>query len=141
MQPLEALLPAIITQLTTPPLVLEGEEIGVYEHNAEGTRYVLVNQPTANRAGGSAGCKVWDCTVLLDCVTLFAPEAVSSGPADALASLVVDRLDEVVLPLAGGFQMGTADVDTVQGINDAFDGEQTDVHRYVRMRFQLYLTL
>lgn len=138
-QPLEALVPALYTALTSPSLLLDSQAVPVYEHNAEGAQYVLIGQPTANRAGGSTACRIWDCTVLLDCVTLFHPEDVSSGPADAIASLVVSRLDGKRLPLAGGFQMGTATAETVEGLNDAFDGEETDVHRYVRMRFQLYL--
>lgn len=123
---------------------MDGATVAVYEHLPNGatdTRYVLINLPQANRAGGSTNCRIWEVVVQLDCTTLFAPGFVSSAPADALASLVCERLDGPRLSLPGGYQMGQATAETVQGLEDAFDNEEVDVHRYVRMRFQVYQNL
>lgn len=144
MNPLLHLSPAIYTALTTPaPLALEGAPVPVFEHlpnDFDGARYVLLNEPAASKRPGSRGCQAWSCTVLVDCVTLYTPGYVSSIPADELADQVTQRLDGVVLPLTGGLSMSLAEAETINSLNDAFDGEQVDVHRYVRMRFALYYT-
>lgn len=136
MNPLRYLLPAIYTALTTPePLTAP-----VFQHlpaGYGGDAYVLLGQPTAEPTRGSVGCRQWDCTVLLDCVTLFAPGEASSIPADELADAVLSRLEAQALPLGGGLQMGRARLQLLNGADDAFDGKQIDVHRYVRMRFSL----
>lgn len=138
MQPLQPLLPAIYAALLG--LEYEGVTVPVYQpqlpNDEHPDRYVLIGQPTANRAGGSRACRIWSCTVLLDCVTVFAPGETSSIPADAIASLVCDRLDGATL-LVPGYQAGEATAEAVLSGTD-FDGEEADVHRYVRMRFPLY---
>lgn len=122
------------------PLLLQGQPIPVYQHlpaDFGADRYVLLSQPTCTRSGGGQGCKTWEATVLLDCVTLFAPGYVSSIPADEMAGLVAERVDGIVLPLGGGLQASRGEVEQILGLQDAFDGEQTDVHRYLRLRTEI----
>lgn len=145
MNPLKYLLPAVYAALTTPDKPeVEGVEVDVFQHlpnGYTGSLYVLIGQPTATPSGRAQACSLWSCTVLLDCVSLSEPGYVSSIPADELADQLTTRLFDVVLSLGGGWQASRAQVEQITGLQDAFDGEQTDTHRYVRMRFDVYFNL
>jgi hypothetical protein len=143
MNPLRSLIPAVYTALTAPPLTVDGAQVPVFEHLPNGfsePNYVLLGEPTVTKRPGSRGCQSWSCALLVDCVTLHTPGYVSSIAADELASQVCARLDEVQLPLAEGYAMSRADAESINSLSDSTDGEQVDVHRYVRMRFTLYYT-
>lgn len=140
MNPQRHLIPAVLAALTAQPLP---GEAAVFEYLPAGSVvpvYVLIAQPTAVALPGSVACRIWSCTLLLDCVTLCEPTSISGVLADELADAVLSRLDGVRLPLAGGLQMGDARLELLSAAED-YDSETIDVHRYVRMRFDLYLNL
>jgi hypothetical protein len=126
------------------PLLIEGLPVPVYQHlppSDAGDRYVLLGQPTCEQEPGSQGCKSWDCTLLLDCITLYDPGYATSILADELADQLSARTDGLRLTLPAGLQAAPATVENIHGLQDTFDGRQTEVHRYMRLRYSLYTNL
>lgn len=140
MNPLKYLRPAVYAALTTPALELAGESVPVLAYGAtDATAYVLLPpaQDTASPTSASRSCKGWSCTLLVDVVTLNKTAELSVARADALAELVSERLDGVRLVLEGDMQISQATVEQVNG-GESYDGEKVDIHRYLRLRYQVY---
>ncbi|SNR92384.1 hypothetical protein [Hymenobacter mucosus] len=139
MNPTKYILPAVYAALTSPPLAaVAGVQPKVYQYLPKGFKdvlYVQIKQPTATKERGAQGCKSWSCTVLLDCVRLTQPGRSSSVAVDELADLVSERLDGARLYLGADLEASPADVEQITPLDDAFDGEQVDIHRYLRVRF------
>ena len=142
MNPLEPLLPALRDALLLPPMeTADGQPVQVLQYLPLGFAdrlYVQLKQPTAVPQQRARECKSWDCTLLLDCVQICAPGFVNADEADRLAGEVDERLTRQELPLPEGWSMSEGRTETINGLDERFDGEQIDVHRYVRMRFTLY---
>lgn len=137
MNPLKHLSPALYARLSNA-LTLDGEAVPVKEHwdgNYPG-HYVLLQQPTHVPQGGSAGCKAWSCTALVDVITQF-PDAVSSAPVDELLDQISNLLDGQRLTLPTSWECGPATFEPSQEVNDATGG-RTQVRRLVRYRWQVY---
>jgi Protein of unknown function (DUF3168) len=118
-------------------LVALDQTIAVYEFAPTGapTPYVLITQQTVTPTTGSAGCRVWRCSWLLDVVTSFpAKNQVSSLPAARITEAVLERLENQRLPLAGEFQMGPIELQTTSMLTDNPTQETVDVHRYLRLQ-------
>lgn len=141
MNPLAYLRPAVYAALTSPALVLDGATVSVKAYGAgEGSAYVLLPpaQDTANKTNTNPRCQQWECTLLVDAVTLHPNTQLSVARADALADLLSARLDGNRLPLPQGLQVTRAAVENVNGADDS-DGEQVDIHRYLRVRYSISL--
>ncbi|MBC6988935.1 hypothetical protein [Hymenobacter sp. BT491] len=131
---------ALIAALNTPSIAVSGAVVKAYTHPPLGTRppYILVTQPTMIPGLGSVACQVWECTYLLDIVTSFATAGqVSDLPSFAISGQLLSRLHGKRLPLADGYQMAPVAFGLANTVTDAASGETVDVHRYVRVRFQL----
>lgn len=142
MNPLAVLRPAVYAALTSPALELGSVVVPVVAYGLPaGTGPYILSDPaqdTSTEAAAARSCKQWECTLLLDMVTLHQVGAISVAKADELAVLASDRLSDVLLPLANGYRMMSAKVEQINGGND-FDGEKADVHRYLRLRYLVYL--
>lgn len=137
MNPQRYLIPAVLDALLEGGPLPGGALVTEFQPGAA-TAYVLISQPTVADLPGTAGCRMWSCTLLLDCVTLCEPEAISAVLCDELADEVLGRLQGQPLALGGGLRLnGRATLELLSGAAD-FDQEQVDVHRYLRMRFSLY---
>ena len=141
MNPLRYLRPAVFAALTSPaPLVLaSGASVPVraYGRGPEPV-YVLLNpdQDTCNITLDSPRCQQWDCTLLVDVVTRHVSTALSVAVADEAADAVTEQLHHNRLLLPAGLQVLAARVETVNG-GSGLDGEQVDIHRYLRLRYSL----
>jgi hypothetical protein len=127
--------------MATPGLTLAGASVPVLAYGqAQASAYVLLPpaQDTQSLTISTAHCQEWDCTLLVDVVTRHASGELSTEDADTLADLVSDRLDGNRLALPQGLQILRAVVEQVNG-GDALDGEQVDIHRYLRLRYTLSL--
>ena len=100
------------------------------------SRCFLLNpdQDTCNSTLDGPRCQQWDCTLLVDVVTLHANGALSTALADEAADVVADHLHHNRFTLPAGLQLLTAKVDSVNG-GSGLDGEQVDIHRYLRLRY------
>ncbi|UOR07163.1 hypothetical protein MUN82_08710 [Hymenobacter aerilatus] len=139
MNPLKHLIPTLYTTLTVPPLVYDGVDIKVYEHPDSELRehYVFLQQPTFAPTAGSTGCRAWECTALIDVITQFPADQLSSEPADELADQITNRLDNVALPMPAGWQCGRGI--TLLGSELREDnGELRAVRRLLRYRWSVY---
>lgn len=139
MNPLKHLSPALYARLASPALLLDGVAVPVFEHvpdNYAG-HYVLLQQPTHVPAGRARGCQGWSCTALVDVITQFAAEAVSSDPVDELLDQISERLDGEPLALPTGFDCGRATFEPSLEIRET-TGERVQVRRLVRYRWQVY---
>lgn len=139
MNPLAYLLPALIALLKAPPLQCDGANVGAYEHlpgNSAG-HYVLLEQPTATGAGGAIACRRWSCTALVNVVTQFATDLVSSEPAETLATQVAERVEGQRLVLPAGFDCGPATLELHSELRED-DGELLAVRRLLRYRWDVY---
>lgn len=137
MNPLEHLLPAILTALAG--LSWAGVAVPVVEHlpgNAAG-HYVLLTQPTDADNGGTARCLQDSCTVLLDVVTQFRPGAISTLPAEALTTQINARLRRVSLPLPPGWDCGPGLLLPTVQLTE-LGPELVAVRRLLRYRFEIY---
>jgi hypothetical protein len=138
MNPLAVLIPALYTALTSPPLSYAGVEVPVYEH-LEGNNaghYVLLEQPSDADAGGTAGCKHFSCTVLVDVVTQFA-DVVSSLPAESIVTQVHERLRGTRLALPDRWDCQPSTVEPATQLKE-LDGELVAVRRLLRYRWEIY---
>ena len=140
MNPLEHLIPAILTALAG--LTWGGVAVPVVEHlpGNEARHYVLLTQPTDAEAGGAAGCLQDSCTVLLDVVTQFRSGALSTLPAESLTSQINTRLRRVRLPLPPGWDCGPGLLLPTLQLTE-LTGELTAVRRLLRFRFEVYYHL
>ena len=140
MNPLEHLLPAILTALTG--LQVAGVAVPVVEHLQGNTagHYVLLTQPTDAEAGGAAGCVQDSCTALLDVVTQFRPGAISTLPAESLTSQINTRLRRVRLPLPPGWDCGPGRLLPTLQLTE-LNGELAAVRRLLRFRWEVYYDL
>lgn len=139
MNPLASLLPALIALLNAPPLQYDGAEVGAFEHlpSNNAGHYVLLQQPTAVGAGGSAACRRWSCTALVDVVTQFPTDLVSSEPAETLATQVASRVEGRRLTLPVGYDCGPATLDLHSELRES-DGELLAVRRLLRYRWDVF---
>ena len=137
MNPLEHLLPAILTALTG--LQVAGVAVPVVEHLPGNTagHYVLLTQPTDAEAGGAAGCLQDSCTVLLDVVTQFRPGAISSLPAESLTTQINARLRRQRLPLPAGWDCGPGLLLPTVQLTE-LGTELVAVRRLLRFRFEIF---
>lgn len=137
MNPLAVLIPALYAKLAG--LSYGGQAVPVYEHLPKNspTHYVLIEQPTDTDAGGSIGCAHYSCTVLLDVVTQFASDVVTSEPAEAIVSQIHARLrrQRLVLPAGWDCQIGLVEPAT-QLVE--LDGELLAIRRLLRYRWEVY---
>lgn len=104
MYPLARLLPALYAALSG--LAVADVAVPVYEHSvpAETRFYVLLSDSAILAAGGRLGCQSWRCEVVVDVVTRFSTEALSSAPASEISEQVLLRLAGVALALPDGWQ-------------------------------------
>ena len=137
MNPLRYLRPAVYAALTSPALELAGIPVPVraYGIGAEAA-YVLLSpdQDTLSSISSGPRCEQWDCTLLVDVVTLHRNGALSVALADELADLITERLHHNRFPLPLGLHLLRAVVEGVNGASQ-LDGEQVDIHRYLRLRY------
>lgn len=139
MNPLRYLRPAVYAALSSPAPVLNGQAVTVRAYGGGvAPAYVLLNPDldTCNKTLDGRACKQWDCTFLVDVVTLHANDRLSVALADELADLLSERMDNVRLSLAGGLQVTRASVEQVNS-GSRLDGEQVDIHRYLRLRYSV----
>ena len=140
MNPLRYLRPAVYAALTSPAVVLEsGVSVPVraYGRGMEAV-YILLNpdQDTCNKTLDGRACKQWDCTLLVDVVTLHRNGELSVALADEAADAVSAHLDNARLALPAGLQILRATVENING-GSQLDGEQVDIHRYLRVRYTI----
>lgn len=142
MNPLAVLRPALYTALTSPALLLAGADVPVGEYfpGAPGAAYVEIDQPTDTDAGGSAGCRQFSCTALLNVVTQFNSVQVSGNMAETIVSQIHARLRGQVLPMPDGWQCGPGQLEPALQVKET-NGEQTLVRRLLRYRWALYYHL
>ncbi|SDY97571.1 hypothetical protein [Hymenobacter psychrophilus] len=137
MNPQRYLIPAVLDALTQGGPLPGGALVTEFQPGGA-SAYVLVTQPTVADLPGTAACRMWSATLLLDCVTLSEPESISAVLCDELADAVLGRLQGAALPMGGGLQLsGRATLELLTSGAD-FDTEQIDIHRYLRMRFTIY---
>lgn len=138
MNPLEVLLPALYLALNTPALEWAGQPVPA-EQNLPGPtagHYVLLDQPTDADAGGATSCAHFTCTVLLQVVTQFAADAVSSRAAESLASQIHARLRGQRLDLGAEWDCQPGTVSTLEA--KGLPGELLTVRRLLRYRWEVY---
>ncbi len=141
MNPLRYLRPAVYAALTRPALVLaSGAVLPVRAYGSAATEpvYLLLSpdQDTQNLTQAGRACTQWDCTLLVDVVTLHQNGALSVALADEVADAVTERLHQYRPMLPAGLQLLRAVVESVNG-GSQLDGEQVDIHRYLRLRYSL----
>ena len=138
MNPLRYLRPAVYAALTSPAVVLVSGVMVPVRAYGRGTEaaYILLNpdQDTCNSTIDSPRCQQWDCTLLVDVVTLHASGTLSTALADEVADAVADHLHHNRFTLPAGLQLLAAKVESVSG-GSGLDGEQVDIHRYLRLRY------
>jgi hypothetical protein len=138
LNPFKHLSPALYARLSNA-LTLAGAVVPVHEHlpgNHAG-HYVLLQQPLATRAPGSAGCQAWSCTVLVDVVTQFPTQAISSVPANELADQITELLDFQRLTVPG-YDCGPGLLETLGDAPPESIGELVVVRRLLRYRWQVH---
>ena len=140
MNPLRYLRPAVYAALTSPAVVLASGVTVPVRAYGRGTEaaYILLNpdQDTCNITLDGLRCQQWDCTLLVDVVTLHASTLLTVADADEAADAVADHLHHNRFTLPAGLQILTAKVDSFNG-GSGLDGEQVDIHRYLRLRYSL----
>ena len=140
MNPLRYLRPAVYAALTSPAVVLADGAVLPVRAYGGGTEavYLLLNpdQDTQNLTLSGPRCQQWDCTLLVDVVSLHASTVLSVAEADEAADVVADHLHQNRFALPAGLQVLRARVETVNGGSE-LDGEQVDIHRYLRLRYSL----
>ena len=140
MNPLRYLRPAVYAALTSPAVVLaSGVTVPVraYGRSTDPVSILLSpEQDTCNSTLDSPRCQQWDCTLLVDVVTLHASTLLSIAEADEAADVVADHLHQNRFALPAGLQILRARVESVNG-GSGLDGEQVDIHRYLRLRYSL----
>ena len=138
MNPLRYLRPAVYAALTSPAVVLASGVTVPVRAYGRGTEaaYILLNpdQDTCNITLDGPRCQQWDCTLLVDVVTLHASGTLSTAPADEAADVVAEHLHHNRFTLPAGLQLLRAAVESVSG-GSGLDGEQVDIHRYLRLRY------
>lgn len=146
MNPLAYLLPALVTLLKAPPLSYEGQVVPAYEYvpGNRPTHYVLLTQPTAVAVPGGRGCRQWTCTALIDVVTQFPTDYLSSLPAEAIATQVTERIEGAegsklrpVLTLPSNYECGPAALELHSQLEE-LTGELVAIRRLLRYRFDIY---
>lgn len=140
MNPLLRLSPAVYAALSG--LAYAGVPVPAVEFLAAPTagHYVLLEQPTAVEVSGRARCKQWTCTLVVDVVTQFAGDLLSSGPADALSEQVLVALQDVALPLPeAGWQCSAGTLELSTELRET-DGALKAVRRLLRLRWTLTYT-
>jgi hypothetical protein len=140
LNPLAVLLPALNATLTAPPLLWQGSPVVVEQHLAGNSKghYVLIEQPMAVDAGGSTACKRYACTALLDVVTQFRTDRISSRPAEEITSLLMDRLDSRRLALRGeGWECGPSLLEISTPLTEQV-GSLVAVRRLLRYRWDVF---
>jgi hypothetical protein len=138
MNPLARLSPALYAALSG--LAVAGVAVPVYEHSvpADARFYVLLSAPAILAAGGRPGCRSWRCEVVVQAITRFASDKLTSVPANELAEQVLLRLDGVALPLPEGWQcMPGQLMPADEGAPPAADTPQQVVRR-LRLRWEVY---
>ena len=142
MNPLLHLLPAVYAALSRPALTWAGAPVPAFEHLAQplAGHYVLLEQPTATGQGGGRQCRQWSCTALVDVVTQFPTDLVSSAPADALADQITDRLEgQALYGLPAGYDCGPAVLELHNELREGGAGvELAAVRRLLRFRWTVY---
>lgn len=135
MNPTDVLIPALAAVLQAPPLTVAGVAVPVAEHFATGQagHYVEIDQPTDTDAGGTATCRRFSVTALLNVVTQF-EGVVSSGPVAALVDEIHARLRGQRLPLPAGWTCGPGTVEPATQLKEG-DGERAAVRRLLRYRW------
>lgn len=138
MNPLARLSPALYTALTG--LAYAGVAVPVYQHVPEKAPlyYVVLHEPKIGQATGRLTCRQWPCSVTVEVITRFATDAVSSVPADAIADLVLARLDGRSLPLIGGWQAMEGQLAAGDGEGEPTDGDYRLVRRRLTLRWVLF---
>lgn len=139
MNPLRYLRPAVFAALTSPAVELDGAVVPVKAFGeAEADVYVLLdpNQDTSNTTLRTRACRRWDCTLLVDVVTRNKNNRLSVEVADEVADLVSERLDNLRMELPSSLMVESATVETILGGGN-LDGEQVDIHRYLRLRYTI----
>jgi len=141
MNPLAVLLPALYAALASPALIWDSQPVRAYEHLPDNipTHYVLIEQPTDADIGGSRGCQRYSCTVLLDVITQFATDLVSSVPVESLVSQIHERLRGQRLPLPKGWGCAPGVLLLASQLNE-LDGELLATRRLLRYRWDLTYT-
>ena len=140
MNPLRYLRPAVYAALTSPAVVLAGGATVPVRAYGSGPELVYLllspDQDTQNLTLAGRACDQWDCTLLVDVVTLHANGALSVALADEAADAVTQHLHRNRLALPAGLQILRATVESMNG-GSALDGEQVDIHRYLRVRYTI----
>jgi hypothetical protein len=138
MNPLARLSPALYTALSG--LAVVGVPVPVYEHSvpADTRFYVLLSEPAILASGGRPGCRSWRCEVVVQVITRFASDTMSSVPANEVAEQVLLRLDGVALPLPEHWQCMPGQLLPIDdGPTPAADMPQQVVRR-LRLRWEVY---
>jgi hypothetical protein len=138
MNPLTSLSPALYAALLG--LAVKGASVPVYEHSVPtGLKFwVLLGSPAIISASGRSGCRSWTCEVVIQVITRFPTDTLSSVPANLIA-------DQVLLCLAGVALVMPEPWQCMPGLLlPAGEGEQAaadtprQVVRRLRLRWDLY---
>lgn len=99
MNPLARLSPALYAALSG--LAVAGVPVPVYEHSvpAKTPFYVLLSEPVILTSGGRPGCRFWRCEVVVQAITRFAGDTLTSVPANEITEQVLRRLQGVELAM------------------------------------------
>jgi hypothetical protein len=137
MNPLARLSPALYTALSG--LVYAGVSVPVYEQpNVEPPAYyVLLARPKVLSTTGRASCRQWYCEVVIQVMTKFPSRNVDATPADAIADLILLRLDGQRLPMADRWDCLPGQLESLDDEAEGTDEENHIVPRRLRLRWLL----
>ncbi|MBX0290112.1 DUF3168 domain-containing protein [Hymenobacter sp. HSC-4F20] len=129
---------SVFQALGGTPILIAGQAIPVFEFAPSGAipPCILITQQTVKPQGNLAGCKTWECSLLLDIITSFqGKNQVSSRLANQIAEVILSRLENQRLTLEGGFDMSPAGLELSTMLTDNVSQDTVDVHRYLRFAF------